>query len=128
MPAKPARIRKSSSMVFVPHMVVAVVVMVVRMARVISPVIFGSIMRVVVLVLIKRQSALRAKPEQSAVFWRCRYYPWGALTTDVVVQANHPVTCGHHNVQIVADHKDPCAGIAPHLCDQGVKRRLTRLV
>jgi ribosomal protein L15E len=104
------------------------VVVVVRMARVIRPVILGSIMRVVVPMLVQRQSALRAKPEQSAVFWRCRHHAGCALATDVVIQANHPVTCSHNNVQIVADHQHACPRIAPHLCDQGVKRSLTWLI
>ena len=111
-------------MVVVPSMVVIMIVA--RM--VMRPMIGSFIMRVVVTVLIQRQGPLCAKPKQGTVFWCCRDNSWRTFAANVMVQADHPVTRSHNHVQIVADHQHACPRIAAHLCDQGLKRRLTRLV
>jgi hypothetical protein len=78
-------------------------------------------MVVIVFVPVKRQRPLGPQPEQRAIFWRGRNDPWGAFAADMPVQADHPVTCRHHHMQIVADHQNRRPGIPPHFLDQAIE-------
>ena len=44
------------------------------------------------------------------------------------IEADHPITGGHHDMQIMADQQNSHARIAPHLFDQAVETRLSGLI
>ena len=86
------------------------------------------VVAVVVAVLVQGQRTLGAKAEQGAVFRRVRHHARRAFATDMVVQADHPVTGRHDHMQIVADHQDASPGFAADLFDQPVECGFARLV
>ena len=100
--------------------------MFVMMVVVIMPMVV--IMSMVMLVTIERQSALCPGAKEGAVFGCGRHMFRSALATDMAVQANDPVRSCHDDMQLVTNHNDANAQIAPDLFDLAVKGGGARLV
>ena len=83
---------------------------------------------VVVIMAVERQRAAGPGAKERAVF-RGRGHNGGrAFATDMPVEADHPVRCAHHHVQLVADHQDGAAGFFPYLFDLSIEGGRTRLI
>src|SRR5690606_18492974 len=113
MPASPAMIRKASGILaLVPVRVIVAVVMALGMivAR-------GAVMRMVVDMAIERERPARPRPEERAVLWRGRYHLRRPLAADMAVEADDAVGRAHDHMEVVADHQNRDARIAPHFLD-----------
>ena len=85
-------------------------------------------MIVVVMVLVKREHALRFRAEHRAIGGRCTHILRRALATDMPVQADHAIGGPHHHQKIVADHQDRNARLGAHILDQLVESDHPRLI
>ena len=80
----------------------------------------------VVMVGIDRQHLPLRSPEQAGKFRVAGHALRLAVAADVAIEADHLVSAGHHQVQIVGDHQHGAVELGGQLADEGIELDLAR--